>query len=178
MPVCKQCKCTVKKVIPHATTGIKLCLQCITENGIFHLHKKDLIDINERRDHVRVPLSIVMEFSLKDKPHDLRHFPAYTIDLSLSGLSFAWDACSHSKHEDSYTVDTGCLLYPYWIDHTSPEELILDVHIGSSLIVSIASHVIYTASDPDTGMEYVGVRFLHVNPQTRRFLEKTIFKQP
>jgi hypothetical protein len=175
--LCEKCGREVRKLTEHAKTKEKLCLKCITKSGFF-VPADDEIEVkDERRGSIRVPITITMGFSLfeNDQLTEIK-YPAFSVDISTSGICFAWDACSLCRGYLENGVHELCVFYPYAIKSESRRELKLEFKITQTFNMSIDAYVIYTLKEEKLGLEYIGAQFTNLTSQQNHMLEKIIIK--
>jgi len=173
MPRCEKCGREVNKLTVHAKTGKRLCLKCLTESGFFTLSDDDRISPTERRASIRIPLTVVMNFSL---PHRKEKYPAYTVDISISGICFGWNACSACHGYTERAIDKDCILYPYYIHNPERKQLELELKVSDTVTIITAAYAVHTYKEENIDIEYVGAKFVNMNVQSRRMLEKLVIK--
>ena len=180
MPQCSKCGTQVKKLTAHAETKEKMCLKCLTGSGYFALQDHEIVGEDERRGSVRIPLTVTMDFSLSGTGDtDKQDYGAYTVDISMSGLCFVWDSCGTCGTCRGYKphgVDEKCVFYPYYVNNPSPRALQLALNISEHHSLKLEAHAIYTVKEETLDLEYAGVKFVNVQRQSRRTLEKIIIK--
>ena len=174
MPECEKCGREVNKLTVHAKTGQKLCLKCITESGFFTLTDDDMITPDERRASIRIPITVVLDFSLA---HIKEKHPAYTVDISMSGLCFGWNACNACHGYEERTIDKDCILYPYYVHNPQRKKLEIELKVKESLTIITDAFAVHTFKDKNIDFEYVGAKFVNLNVQNRRMLEKLVIMQ-
>ena len=179
MPTCERCNREVRKLTEHAVSKEKICLKCMTQSGLFVAQQEDIEhDVgDDRRGSIRVPLTIVMGFSLFDDEKQTEiSYPAFSVDISTSGICFGWDSCSYCRGYQEHGVDENCVFYPYSMSNEDRKELKLEFKITNTYKMQIESYVIYTLKEERLGLEYVGAQFINLGNQQKRMIEKIIIK--
>jgi len=171
MPICEKCNREVSRLTVHAKTGKKLCLKCITESGFFTLSDNNRIRKDERRASIRLPVTVVLDFSID---HVKKRFPAYTVDISMSGLCFGWNGCEVCHGYTEEAIDTDCVLYPYYVNNPDRKKLEVELRITDSITIITKTFVVHTFKENSIDLEYVGAKFVSLNVQNRRMLEKIV----
>ncbi|MFC1582061.1 hypothetical protein ACFL4W_00845 [Planctomycetota bacterium] len=177
MALCEKCGREVKKLTEHAQSKEKLCLKCITKSGFFIPKEEELEVQDERRASIRVPITIIMGFTLFDDDQKTEiKYPAFSVDISTAGICFAWDSCSYCRGYIENGIHESCIFYPYALDNPERQELKLEFKITKTYVMTIESYCIYTLKEESLGLEYIGAQFANLTNQQRRMLEKIIIK--
>ena len=178
MPKCSQCGKNVKKLTMHARTRELVCLRCVKEDGFLTLNKTELLEGNERRAHIRIPLTVLLDISLtQGKEKTSQAYQGYTVDISLDGLCFVWTHCTDCTISlKGRTISPDCIFYPYSLQHPEPKPLLLNLNISKNATTILEGFAIYTLFEKKQNIEYVGVNFANLTPQNRRNLEKLIIR--
>lgn len=180
MPVCARCGKEVRKLIEHAVTKENLCLKCIiaSDSGLYSPKNHDEIAAkDDKRGSVRVPLSLVMSFAFFEGQEDTEiKYPAFSIDLSLSGICFGWDPCSFCKGYEPNGIHEQCIFYAYFIKNEKRKELFLDFKLTDTYVMRIGSYIVYTLIEDSLGVEYVGAQFVNISNKNQHMVEKIILR--
>lgn len=174
MPICEKCGREVSRLTVHAKSGKRLCLKCITESGFFTLSEDNRIRKDERRASIRLPVTVVLDFTIN---HTKKRFPAYTVDISMSGLCFGWNGCEVCHGYSEEAIDKNCVLYPYYITNPDRKKLEVELRITDSITIITNTFVVHTFKEESINLEYVGAKFVSLNIQNRRMLEKIVIMQ-
>jgi hypothetical protein len=173
MPNCDHCERDVIKLLEHPFTHEGVCLKCMTRSGFFSRLTDEDTDVipRERRSNVRVPVTIEMAFDILDIS-----YAAYTVNMALAGICFAWEHCQQCAGYDEGAIDDNCIFAPFYIHGDSPKELMLKFAISETYTMEIPTQIVYTIKEPSMDVEYVGAKFLEVSEKDNLLLEVVIAK--
>jgi c-di-GMP-binding flagellar brake protein YcgR len=152
----------------------KACLRCIIQKGDYTSLLNEYIPDNERRASVRIPITVNMNFSLPGETEsEDGSYPAYVLDLSMSGLCFGWRGCPVCTEYKPKTIHEKCILYPFFIDNEDRKPMNLDLKVDDGTI-SIDAFAVYSVKDEDEGIEYIGTKFTDLSSLNQRLIEKLV----
>jgi hypothetical protein len=175
--VCDKCGRDVRRLTDHAKSHEKLCLKCLTQSGFFAPAEEEMVQADDRRGSIRVPITIIMGFSLfNDSDATEINYPAFSVDISTSGICYAWDSCNVCNGYQENSVHPNCIFYPYYLQNEQRKELKLEFKITKTYSMFVESYVIYTLKEENLGIEYIGAQFMNLSNQQNRMLEKIILK--
>ncbi|MFC1582162.1 PilZ domain-containing protein [Planctomycetota bacterium] len=181
MNACSACQAQVKKLFRHPQTNLRVCYSCLPQEEQFFSIEDlgpDTVDpdAQERRAHMRVPVSLSMSFDMGE-PGELLQLshPAVSVNISLGGVCFAWEPLNQYLEEDNPSIDSTSIFFPYYKGNQQSRDLSLSISFSSDTSLSIPGKIVYTARDSAIGVEYVGTQFSPLGTQQQKFLETVLF---
>ena len=176
MPKCSKCGQEVKKLAVHSITKEEYCIRCMPDDGMCHFTDEEVNAGHEKRSNVRIPVAISMDFSVGDNDSQEIKFPAVTVDLSRSGICFAWEQCSNCTGYTENCVNENCLFYTNADENREHKPLKVKFTVSKDNAMELDAYVIYVLKEEDLGLEYVGAKFVDTTNRDRRVLEKILIK--
>jgi c-di-GMP-binding flagellar brake protein YcgR len=174
MSTCEKCGRDVKKLTMHAASRMRLCVKCISQSGIVTLSEAELSDSkDERRGSIRVPLTVIMDFAVNGQT-GVRKYPAFSVDLSMMGICFVWEACHKCAGYTDGGVHPQCIFYPSYLQNPAHRPLRIEIKVSDNRAITVDAYVAHTTKDKNLGQEYVGAKFCELSNQSRRIIEKMI----
>jgi c-di-GMP-binding flagellar brake protein YcgR len=171
MPICEKCGRTVKKLTMHAGSKQRICVKCVSHSGFIAMTDAELRDDKERRGSIRIPLTVIMDFAVKG---NAKKYPAFSVDLSMQGICFVWEACLTCAGYTEGGVHPACIFHPCYLHNPDRKPLRLELKVTNTRAITVDAFVAHTTKDRNLGQEYVGAQFCELSNQSRRIIEKMI----
>jgi hypothetical protein len=173
MSTCEKCHREVKKLTMHAASHQRLCVKCISQSGIVTMSDEEIGDAKERRGSIRIPLTVIMDFAV-DGRSGMRKYPAFSVDLSMMGICFVWEACHKCAGYTEGGVHPQCIFHPCYLKNPGRKPLQIELKVTENRAITVDAFVAHTTKDKNLGQEYVGAQFCELSNQSRRIIEKMI----
>lgn len=175
MGICEKCGLDVKKLTVHAETRQHLCLKCISQSGFLSMNDDEIpSEEPERRSSIRIPLTVTMNFGVSDDNGQIKKYPAYSVDISMTGMCFVWEACMSCKGYMEGSIDEDCIFFPYFRNNPTRRTFAIELKITDNKSIIVDAYAAHTTQDKNLGQEYVGAQFNNLSNQHRRIIEKMI----
>lgn len=173
MARCERCSREVSKLVMHAHSGEHICVQCLTQDGIWELASESSLPTWERRGSTRIQFSTPMTIRTAAG----LSFPVLSVDISMTGLCFAWTACHDCPPAIARPdITPSCVFFPHYTGNPDALDLEIDILLRSRCVIPLKARLVYILRDTSLDLEYVGAKFMNVPNEYRRALEKLIIR--